>query len=331
MRLLVELSGEHAELPAAEVLAAVEAEGETPAVAAAKPGLLILETDIDPQVLGSRVALARSVNRVLAEGSLKEILRAARDVDLQEETFSVRAVTPTFSQGSGRDPDLEADLGAVLATTGRVDLARPQHRFRLIQGDPSYLTEVVHRVEREAYEARRPEERLHPLPVSLHPRLARALVNLTRVPRGGRFHDPFCGTGGVVLEAALLGAVASGSDLDEAMVRRCKGEMAHQKAPAEVFEADVSGFPSQAGPLDAIATDPPYGRSATTAGESIGSLYERAFVACAEALKPGGRLAMVFPEKDYASLAGEGWTFEEAYALRVHKSLTRHFCVFRAY
>ena len=61
------------------------------------------------------------------------------------------------------------------------------------------------------------ERRMHfnpaPHPSSLHPRLARAFVNLTGISKG-ELYDPFCGAGGILIEAALCGFIAVGSDID---------------------------------------------------------------------------------------------------------------------
>jgi tRNA (guanine10-N2)-dimethyltransferase len=331
VRLLVELSGEHPELPAAEVHGALAGEGATATVVAQEPGVLAVDTDADAGALASRIALARYVDTVLSVGTLKDALLAAREVDLRGETFSIRAVTPAFSKGSSEKTSLEGEVGAVLGARGTVDLENPARRFRLILGERVYLAEVLHGIDRVAYERRRPEERLHPLPISLHPRLARALVNLSRVSRGGRLHDPFCGTGGILIEAALMGSVTSGSDIQEAMVSRTEEELQRLGASARVFTADVGDFPDATGEVDAIATDPPYGRSSSTGGESVGTLYRRTYEACARALRPGGWMAIVLPDRRYVELAGDAWKLTEVHALRVHGSLTRHFCVFRAY
>jgi tRNA G10 N-methylase Trm11 len=50
----------------------------------------------------------------------------------------------------------------------------------------------------------------------LPPKLARIMVNLARVPKGGTVIDPFCGSGTVLMEAALATVAAKiiGSDID---------------------------------------------------------------------------------------------------------------------
>ncbi|NIP34812.1 MAG: methyltransferase domain-containing protein, partial [Thermoplasmata archaeon] len=77
-------------------------------------------------------------------------------------------------------------------------------------------------------------------PISLHPKYARAMVNLAKVPLGGRILDPFCGTGGVLIEAALLGYEPLGSDIDPRMVEGSRRNLEAMGLQAGLEVADVS-------------------------------------------------------------------------------------------
>ena len=99
---------------------------------------------------------------------------------------------------------VEGPLGADFGKTGRVDLSSPAVDFRVLVGTEFVLGRVVHRVDRSGLEARKVTNRAFRLPISLHPKLARALVNLSRVPTGGPRADPVCGTGGLVPAAEEL-------------------------------------------------------------------------------------------------------------------------------
>lgn len=56
------------------------------------------------------------------------------------------------------------------------------------------------------------------------PRVARAMLRLAGLRRGERLLDVGCGDGSIVVEAAKLGAVAVGVDLDAALVGRARME-----------------------------------------------------------------------------------------------------------
>ena len=68
------------------------------------------------------------------------------------------------------------------------------------------------------------------------PRMARTLVNLSLAGSGSILLDPFCGTGGILIEAEMLGVHAVGSDFDPMMIQGCK-ENVHQSM---LFLADTT-------------------------------------------------------------------------------------------
>lgn len=59
----------------------------------------------------------------------------------------------------------------------------------------------------------------------LPPKLAQIIVNLAKPPLGGRVLDPFCGTGVVLQEAALMGFPVYGTDLADKMVDYSKANL----------------------------------------------------------------------------------------------------------
>ena len=322
MRLLVELSGEQPALARAEALAALEASGNA-RVLLAEERLLAVETDTDPTWLGRRLALAHFVDEFLASGELEDVLLAAKSLDFGGRTFRVRVNSYKGCHSKG---EIERRLGDVVR--GPVDLAAPQEEVRLIEAERHYLCRRLAAIDRRAYEKRKVGERAFVQPISLHPRLARALVNLARVPDGGTLLDPFCGTGGILLEAGLVGVQAIGGDIRADMIEGCRATLRAFGIEARLLAADVGEISNHVGRVDAVATDPPYGRATTTKGELVSSLVARGMDTAAKVLRPGGYLAMTVPDPSMTAPA-RGLVPVETYALRVHKSLTRHFVVMR--
>ena len=325
MRFWIELSGEHPTLPRAEALAAMEAEDVRIREAAASSQLLRLDATGPVLRAAMRLALANAVCEELARGSFEEIRAFARSYDLQGHTFRTRVAAP---RGDLDRKALEGPLGADFGRTGRVDLSSPEVGFRIVVGEEFLLGRVVHQVDRRGLEARKVTRRAFQKPITLHPKLARALVNLSRVPVGGIVADPFCGTGGVVLEASRLGLRAIGSDLRRPMVVGTRASLVALGAAADLFVADAGRSPWRRGAVDGIATDPPYGRAATTHGEPPLDLYERAFAAFDEGLAPGRHVAVILPNEAAIAVGERRWELLERHAMRVHRSLTRNFCVF---
>jgi tRNA (guanine10-N2)-dimethyltransferase len=218
-------------------------------------------------------------------------------------------------------------VGAILAKRSKIDLESPEVEVRILMSDTFQFFICDRRIDRKQFDERKVALRPFFSPISLHPRFARALVNLSRVRKGGRLLDPFCGTGGITIEAALIGAKVIGSDISQEMVDGCKENMAHFRATWEAMKrVDIGSISEVFGKVDAIVTDPPYGRSATTNKEPPLDLHERALNSMADALKEGGNLAVVFPE---LCLKGrQDLELRETHTQRIHRSLTRHYCIF---
>jgi tRNA (guanine10-N2)-dimethyltransferase len=121
----------------------------------------------------------------------------------------------------------------------------------------------------EPFHIRRPDLRPGFFPVSLKPKLARTLINLSGVEKG-IIYDPFCGTGGILLEAAMIGLKVIGTDLDPLMIRAAKENFKHYKLKG-VFE--IADARTERIKCNAIVCDPPYGRRASTKKSDVEKLF----------------------------------------------------------
>lgn len=325
MRIVIELSGEHPTLPRSEALAAMASERVDIRQAAFGSRVLRLDASGPVERALLRLGLAHLASEELVAGDFEAIREYARSADLTGRTFRVRARGLDTNVDVGA---LEGALGADFGRTGRVDLEHPTIDYRLLVGEEFVLGRIVHRIDRSRLEAQKVARRPFSLPISLHPKFARALVNLARVPMGGSVLDPFCGTGGILLEASLLGLRPLGSDRALRMVRGARKSLRHLAADADLIAADAGTPPWRPGSVHGIATDPPYGRAASTRGEPVHQLYRRAFDAFVRLLPPGGHAAVVLPDEKAIRAGEERMDLVEAHAMRVHRSLVRHFCVF---
>lgn len=102
-----------------------------------------------------------------------------------------------------------------------VDLDDPRCLIAVfMEGKEAFIGRLLF-VQDASFEARKAHLRPDLKPISLHPKLARAMVNLTGVKNGVIF-DPCCGTGGILLEAQMMGLKMIGSDIDAEMVEISK-------------------------------------------------------------------------------------------------------------
>ena len=225
---------------------------------------------------------------------------------------------------------MEKRIAQQIEGRNRVDLSKPDNEVRVIISGRCHIGIKLAKIDRGSFEKRKVQFRPYFSPVSLHPRLARALVNLSRVKKGRILLDPFCGTGGVLIEASLVDAKPIGTDIDKRMVAGCRENLnSFDIRDVELFCADISEVGNVVEEVDAIATDPPYGKAATTNREEIVSLYTRMFETFSDILKPKGYVSIALPRKELIRIGEDFLSLTESYAMRVHRSLTRHFCVYR--
>ncbi len=71
----------------------------------------------------------------------------------------------------------------------------------------------------EDFESRKVHHWPSPHPTGTHPQIARAMVNLTGISKG-ELVDPFCGAGGVLIEAGLMGFTPIGYDIQPELIAK---------------------------------------------------------------------------------------------------------------
>ncbi len=171
-------------------------------------------------------------------------------------------------------------------------------------------------------------------PGPLDQRLSRALVNLARLRPGGVFWDPFCGTGGIALEACLVGAgrcLCGDINLEMAYGSQRNLEHYSQGPPSLSYIGDALHPPVRGG-IDAVATDPPYGRSTSLGGRTRRILYRGFLEAALSLLRKGSYLVFAAPEAErpHEIASSLGYEVIESHYMYVHGSLVREIVVARA-
>ncbi len=315
-------------MPRAEVLSCAFAEsGEEYKPFASGPGYVALA--VPPEIIpfmADRLALTHGIGRYLGSfdpGRISEV----PPCELPYGSFAVRA---RRFRGLMEDVDSQKivrEVGALFSKKNTVDLKEPDIVVKMLMSDRVHLFIEEYRTETDLFEKRKVGERPFFSPISLHPKYARALINLTGVHRGGTVLDPFCGTGGIAIEAANMGMKAIVSDFDPQMVAGTEENMDFYGLKLHESDVlDIGNISERWSKIDAVATDPPYGRSTKTGGENIEQIYTRGLKSISEVLRPGGCAGVVLPhEIDTPYL-----TLQHIFPQRVHGSLTRHYHIFRA-
>jgi tRNA (guanine10-N2)-dimethyltransferase len=325
---LFELSGEHPTLPLAELKACLEISSPGDKVKEHGGGYAVccFPADRIPDVV-SRLALSHRAGRYLGSCSIDEVTQFAKSLDLPSGTIAVRVKRFQGNGSADESNRLVHKVADAVTYDRKVDLIRPEVRLRVLWSGGLHFYIDEFQVDRDQFEQRHVRSRPFFSPVSLHPRHARALVNLTRVRKGETLLDPFCGTGGILLEASLVGAKVIGSDISAEMIAGCEENMRHFGAPFHRLEMlDIEEVPRAFGSVDALATDPPYGRSSSTKKEPVRDLHHRALRSICQVLAPSSIAGVVLP---YPCPNSGGLELMENHLQRVHRSLDRHYCLLR--
>ena len=319
MKLIFELSGENPTLPFAEL-------GCVGTVLDQRLQVAIVESP-DPEG-AHRLAMTHGVLEYLGEcePDLTAFENLLRELSLEtRQAFAGRA--KKVHDGSNTlnpcsQKEFERMIGSMIA--GPVDLKNPETEYRaILSEDRCYFGKVLFTFDRGSFDVRNPGKREFFHPGVMMPRMARTLVNIAGVQPGDVVLDPFCGTGGILIEADLLGTRAIGSDFDPLMVSGSR-----QNIPeSDLMLADATHLPFCDHSIDAVVTDFPYGQSVCIKKtDTMDTLYGDALEEIGRILKKGKR-AVVVTHRDIAPIAAEYFTVIGRHNQRVHKSLTRRILV----
>ena len=167
----------------------------------------------------------------------------------------------------------------------------------------------------------------------MNPILQRTLINLTAIRKGEWLLDPFCGTGGALIEAAYLEFKSVGLEIDRRIIWGARknitsDSLALPRTNIILGDAKHLGFAN--GVFSGVVTDPPYGTAASTKGFNLPDLLLKFCNEIKPVLRSKSRVVIVVPsnlniEKQMAKILDASYKIFFQY---VHRSLTRKILVF---
>ena len=359
---LLELGGED------DAFAAHEAGSAAAGVRRIAPGLAVATAIVPDRARG--LAYTHRASELIGRGdadveSARAVLEAA-PID-REGTVAVRATDVHGSSGVSTER-AERELGQVLVDRGfSVDLEAPDHLLRATfsegrlegggrlagddGGDPfeamvdedgpeecvsvCALGWLAAESVRD-FGTRAPTDKPFFQPGSMDPLLARAVANVAGARPGATVLDPMCGTGGVLVEAGLVGADVIGTDAQAKMADGARENLAHFLERADpsptgvargdwhVGRGDATRLPLSDDAVDGVVFDAPYGRQSKIATHRLADLVSGAL---AEARRVASRAVVVADRSWVGEARTAGWELEAAFERRVHRSLTRYVLV----
>ncbi len=259
------------------------------------------------------------------------IAQACESLNMERLKIKVRGIGPRERKmGPAAWKEMVDNISVKVREYAGLSVSDPQGELICLYngGEGTLMLKLAER-DRKILEERAVKNRPFFMPTSIHPKIAKALMNCVLLRKGQRLLDPFCGTGGILIEGALLGAEVFGCDIDPKMVRGTEENLEHYVPSyrGEVremsFDLVRDYFPEK---FNAVVTDPPYGHSTRLSEGDRGELYRRFLDLLPDLLVNGGRAACVLPV-ELSDDTKYAFNRISHVGLRVHGSLTRHIYV----
>lgn len=255
-----------------------------------------------------RLALTHEVTELLTKTSIEDLEASYRP----KKSYAIRAKDFTEKDRKG---EVEKKLGQILTTEqNSVDLEAPEEIIKAyIFEDEVVIGRLVQDIDRGLYEKRKNQNRPFSSPVSLDPVLARVLVNLSEVSVGETVLDPFCGTGGILIEAGLCGCGVAGLDVKDEMVKGSRENLEEHGIITHDIREDEASEALKIFDADVLITDLPYGKASKEKGEPV-----QAFLDLLEDFN--GKAVFMWNEKEVDC-------YEADFSIYIHRNLTRYIFV----
>lgn len=279
-------------------------------------------------------------NYIIISGNYNELINSAfvnyisLIIDEKEDYKDFNKKIPDgkfFVRVSGKNKNetenFENEIGKLLNGYGRISFKNPDFIIRAIYIDKWYLCILKYERNKKELESRRAPLRPFFSPVSLHPKYARYLINTSFTKEGDTIIDPFCGTGGILIEAALMERKIIGNDSSLNMVMGTKLNLKYfDIKDYEIYNEDISNLNINK-KANAVVTDMPYGRSSGIDNHNIDDLYKIAFEKFSDMLIKNGKCSIIINDKNFLKYAYNYFDIIKIVPVYQHKSLIRQFVI----
>jgi tRNA (guanine10-N2)-dimethyltransferase len=279
MKVFFQLYSRYARIAAAEALAVTH--GKNSKVIGNK----LLIADI-PHAQFSRLALSRAAYELLFVTTAMQLFATIKRTDFQKHyRTSFKVTAHHTSQALQRRI---ADLIASKLKNPKADMKNPKSWFQFFFLDGKVIAGKLLWTNTEDFESRKVHRWPAPHPTGTHPQLARAMINLTGIERGDLI-DPFCGAGGTLIEAGLMGFRPVGSDIDQhVLAKASKNLIGYGIKNAALSVKDARKLDRT---INHLVADLPYGRNTPKIG--LEELYAEFLQNLKKVLK--GKAVLGFP------------------------------------
>jgi len=335
MELILIQSQEHETLPIAELKAVLATEEIATEIEFVNTGLILLKSLNDERfkeyykILVKRLAYTHEIDEIVLNTSLKNLEDDFKNIDWNGYISNNYAVRVKRFNTNIDTIATEKRLGHLIKSQNpdfNVKLENPDSFIRVIVSKNRVFIAIERfKLNKKHFQNIKPHKRPFFYPGSMSPKLARCMVNLSHVKEDQLLLDPFCGTGGILIEGGLIGAKLIGSDISWKMKNGTAINLDYCNLnDYEVYHLDVRELklPKK---VDAVVTDPPYGISTSTGGEKSSTLFQQFLESISENMNENAYLCIAHPHYLDLDPLLNNFKFKllERHRIKMHKSLTR--------
>lgn len=312
IRYIYLLSGENLELAKEEAIALAAGKQQ-----AFDENVLVLDKFNNK---AKRLAYTKKIYKCLFESphqDLIEHLRSFKWGKIYNRDFCIRIINSHHQKISYDERHLASYIWYNV-NNPKVNLKNAKTQIELIHLRDRVFCGLLLWENRERFSERKPHLRPGFHPSSLNPKLARAAVNLLGA-ECRQLTDLFCGTGGILIEAGLMGIEVTGCDIDGDMLKKCEKNLRYFKIrDYELIKKDATSIDKK---VDYVITDLPYGKN--TRLSDVNSLYNEFLLNLKKALNK--RAVIIFPDfvASQRMIKNAELRILKKFSYYVHKSMTK--------
>ena len=322
---LFELGGENTNLGKYEALEVLKTENYNPKLILDNKNTIVIEVSntIETKII-ERFAMTKRISRIIFysdEMEIDNVLKKSPQIDIGNCSFAIRVI----DKKKNSESNIAKKLGTKISAHNKINLNEPDIKILYYACKKSVIS--IWEKKKDTYYKRclKHHIKYRPFfsPIGIHPRIARSMVNLSNCSFGQKIIDPFCGTGGILIEIENMNIHGIGIDIVNKMKEYSEGNLKHFNLKAQLIKGDferINEFD-----IDAIVTDPPYGLSTTTKGEGVKDLMKRSMLLFSQKLERKQRLVIAISNPKLVK--NNNFNILYQFEWYIHKSLTRYILV----
>ena len=262
-----------------------------------------------------RLAFTREVYQILDKNKNFQNLNFSKHI---KKNYKLKYILPQTEKS--RTKELFNSIHKSLKNPV-VNLSSPKNIYIIIKINSFwYLTKIIYANQDDPFN-RRSHLRKFNHPTSINPKYAKAMINLVSKKE---FLDPFCGSGGLLIEGGLMNLKVSGSDISKKMIFQAKENLTQFKLNANLEVKDALNITKK---HEAIVTDLPFGKNSFISQDSD-KLVQQFLLNSQKITKHLviGHLDSLNVKK---LIDGTNWKKEKSFKIYIHKNMTREITILR--